>query len=267
MSLIRISTNFNIDITFPAAPFHRRLLAWLIDVIVIISYLFGLAKIMRVFSSDPGQNDYLQGFYILLFVVPLFTYHLFCEILLKGQSIGKRIMQLRVINENGGRPAISQVIIRWLIRTSDLMVMIILLNGVEASQSGGLQFLWRTGIAFLLLATDVILVNATEKHQRLGDLFAHTILIQTKQKADFADTIFLQVKDNYVPSFPQVMQLSDRDINALKGILDTARRQHDYDLADRASEKLKNHLNIQTSLSPFDFLEVLLKDYNFLTAH
>ena len=34
-----------------------------------------------------------------------------------------------------------------------------------------------------------------------------------------------------------------------------------------AANKIRNHLQIQTSLSAFDFLEVLLKDYNYLSAN
>jgi hypothetical protein len=74
------------------------------------------------------------------------------------------------------------------------------------------------------------------------------------------------VAEGYSPSFPQVMQLSDRDINALKSILDAAKKHHDYNLALNASEKIKTHLKIETSLSPFDFLEILLKDYNALAT-
>ena len=95
---------------------------------------------------------------------------------------------------------------------------------------------------------------------------AHTILIKTKQKTSIDDTIFLHIAEGYSPSFPQVMRLSDRDVNALKSILDTAKKNNDYDLAQNASEKIKRHLNIETSSSPFDFLEILLKDYNFLAG-
>ena len=38
------------------------------------------------------------------------------------------------------------------------------------------------------------------------------------------------------------------------------------DLAHTAAEKVKTHLNIETGMSPFDFLEVLLKDYNYLSV-
>lgn len=97
-------------------------------------------------------------------------------------------------------------------------------------------------------------------------MLAHTILINTRQKNSIDDTIFLQIADGYAPSFPQVMQLSDKDVNALKSILDAAKKHNDHALAQNACEKIKAHLKIESSLSPFDFLEVLLKDYNYLSA-
>jgi uncharacterized RDD family membrane protein YckC len=269
MSTIHIATNFNIDLEFPAAPFHRRLLAWLLDVLVIIFYIFVVFRFIEslvrsgVFSDGSDEGMWAT---IMLLFVPVLTYHLISELSLNGQSVGKRLMGLRVVTENGGRPAISQYIIRWLIRTSDYMVILILLYAPTAA-GGDLSFFWQVAAAFGLLITDIILVNTSKKHQRLGDMLAHTLLIRTTQRADIHDTIFTHVKDNYTPSFPQIMQLSDRDINALKSILEAAKRHHDYTLAERAAEKIKSHLHIQTSMSAFDFLEVLLKDYNYLSAN
>lgn len=269
MSTIRIATNFNIDLEFPAAPFHRRLFAWLLDIIVIIFYIFMVIRLIDYLTRTrffAGGNDEGLWATVMLLFVPVLTYHLFSEILLKGQSIGKRLTGLRVVNENGGRPSISQFIIRWLIRTSDYMIVLILLYAPTAA-TGDLRFFWQVAAAFGLLITDIILVNTSQKHQRLGDMLAHTLVIRTTQKADIHDTIFQQVTDDYTPAYPQVMQLSDRDINALKGILETARRHQDYNLAERAAEKIKAHLRIETERSPFEFLEVLLKDYNYLAAN
>jgi hypothetical protein len=39
MSVIRIMTNFNIDLEFPAAPFHRRLMAWVIELFILFLYV------------------------------------------------------------------------------------------------------------------------------------------------------------------------------------------------------------------------------------
>jgi uncharacterized RDD family membrane protein YckC len=262
--VIKVTTNFNIDLEFEAAPFYKRLLAWLLDTIVLIIYVVVAARILGSFARSAGEEMTWALFMLLL--IPYLTYHLVCEILMNGQSIGKRIMRLRVVNENGGQPSIGQYVIRWLIRTSDYMVVVILLYAPEATRSGDFSFLWKIGIPMGLLFTDLILVNS-RKQQRLGDLLAHTLLISTTKEQSISDTVFLEVADSYVPSFPQVMQLSDRDINSLKGILDTARKRHDFDLAEMASEKIKSHLKIDTTLSPYDFLETLLKDYNYLSAN
>jgi uncharacterized RDD family membrane protein YckC len=269
MSTIRIRTNFNIDLSFGAAPFHRRLFAWILDIVVIIFYIFVVFRFIEslvrsgVFADDSDEGVWAL---IMFLFLPALTYHLICELIMNGQSVGKRLMGLRVVTENGGRPAISQYIIRWLIRTSDYMVILILLYAPTMS-GVNLGFFWQIAAAFALLITDIILVNTSKKHQRLGDMLAHTLLIRTGEKADIHDTIFTQVKENYRPVFPQIMQLSDRDINALKSILDTAKKHQDYNLAERAADKIKVHLHIHSDMSPFDFLDTLLKDYNYLAAN
>ena len=258
-------TNFNIELEFPAAPFHRRLLAWIIDMLVLILYVIMAIKFLDWTERSNGVG--LTWVFFMLLLLPFLTYHLVCEITMNGQSIGKKITGIRVVNENGGQPSIGQYVIRWLIRTSDYMVLIILLFAPLATRSGNFDFLWKIGVAFSLLIIDIILVISSKKNQRLGDMLAHTLLIRANHSYTIEDTVFLDIEDTYVPSFPQVMQLSDRDINSLKGILDTARKRHDYNLAEMASDKIRNHLKIDTPLSPFDFLEVLLKDYNYLAAN
>jgi uncharacterized RDD family membrane protein YckC len=258
-------TNFNIELEFIAAPFHRRLLAWLIDLIILILYSLLAARFLTWFVKVVNEGAGWAVFMIL--ILPFLTYHLICEVTMNGQSIGKKIMGLQVVNENGGQPSIGQYVIRWLIRTSDYMLIVIILYAPRAAQTGDVDFLWKLAIAIGLLITDIILVNSSKKSQRLGDMLAHTLLIRPIQNLTIEDTVFQQVAQNYIPSFPQVMHLSDRDINSLKSILDTARKKHDFNLAEMAAEKIKDHLKIETSISPFDFLEILLKDYNFLSAN
>jgi hypothetical protein len=167
-----------------------------------------------------------------------------------------------VVNENGGKASISQFLIRCLIRTSDYMMLIIFIYTLLY----GPYAVWALLLSILLLILDIILVASSKKAQRLGDILAHTILIRTNSNESMSDTVFLQVADNYIPSFPQIMQLSDKDINAIKGILDTARKKGDFELAAMASEKIKHHLKIESDISPFDFLDILLKDYNYLST-
>ena len=185
---------------------------------------------------------------------------------MNGQSIGKKIMGLRVVDENGGKASISQYLIRWLLRLSDSWIALVILLFASGFWIGSIEkvFIVLFGLAFLI--TDIVLVVSSRKGQRIGDILAHTILIRTSTKADIEETVFQEVSDNYVPSFPQIMQLSDRDINAIKSILETAKKKNDFNMVANASEKIKSHLQIHTSLSPFDFLEILLKDYNYLST-
>ena len=258
-------TNFNIELEFVAASFPRRLLAWLIDLTILIFFGWLAIHVVQWFAKNAGFKTSIIVFTVLLII--LLTYHLICEATMNGQSFGKKMMSIRVVNENGGQPGIGQLTVRWLIRTSDMMVFSLFLSVPAAAQSANGNYFWQIAIPMGLFITDIILVNASKKNQRLGDMLAHTILIKASQKHSIQDTVFLTIADNYKPSFPQVMQLSDRDINSLKGILDTAKKRGDYHLAEMASEKIKNHLKIDTPLSPFQFLEVLLKDYNYLSSN
>ena len=273
MSIVRIPTNFNIDLDFEIPEFYRRFFALLIDLVVIYIYLIIAGAIMRnVYSGRHIYSDddlYNYSFVRLLFMVPVFVYHLVCEVTMKGQSIGKKIMGIRVVNETGGKPSISQFMIRWLLRVSDYAVLILIF--LFASYGAGVfvfipTLRWFAFLAFAFLATDVVLVVSSKKGQRIGDILAKTILIRTTAKGSIGETVFVEVADNYIPSFPQIMQLSDKDINAIKSILETSRKKGDYQIAEAASEKIKNHLHISSSMSPFDFLEILLKDYNYLSV-
>ncbi len=266
MSVIRIMTNFNIELEFPAAPFHRRLFAWIIDLVILYLYAVLAFKILKGLQVN-GSEDGSFWFVFILLLLPIITYHLLCEATMSGQSFGKKIIGIRVVNENGGQPGIGQFVIRWLIRTSDFTAVVIILVTPFAVQMGDGEFFWSMAIPMGLFFTDIILVNASKKNQRLGDMLAHTLLIKASQKHSIQDTVFLNIADDYKPSFPQVMQLSDRDMNSLKSILDTARKRGDFNLAAMATDKIKNHLKIETNLSPFEFLEVLLKDYNYLSAN
>jgi uncharacterized RDD family membrane protein YckC len=267
MSTIKVPTNFNIELEFEVPEFHRRMFSLLLDMVVQFFYILILSKIVSAIQRSSGyaSDDYAESF-AMIAMIPFFLYHVLLEITMNGQSIGKKLMGIRVVNETGGKPSYSQFIIRWMLRLSDVWLVIALLILLSGSYGSSTESVIMSAfiVAFFLL--DIILVASTKKGQRLGDILAHTILIKTNAKAHISDTVFQEVADNYVPQFPQVMKLSDRDLNAVKSILDSSLKKGDYNLALMASDKIKNHLNIQSSLSPYEFLEVLLKDYNYLSV-
>lgn len=271
MAVLKIPTNFNIDLEFEVPEFYRRIFALAIDIIVLFFYFkLAVAILQAIAVNMNGQNEdnwlNLHWFSIFLIMGPILFYHIIMEITLNGQSVGKMVMQLRVVNENGGRASLSQLFIRWMLR--DVWFILVLVMGLSKEYNGE-----KTEAVILVLVVlgffiaDIILVVSSKKGQRIGDILAKTILIRTQTKGNIEDTVFIEVADSYVPSFPQIMQLNDRDINAIKSILETARRKGDYTMAESAAAKIKNHLRIESDMAAFDLLDVLLKDYNFLSTN
>jgi uncharacterized RDD family membrane protein YckC len=242
MEKIKIPTSFNIELDFETPEFHKRFFAWLIDLIILAAYFITIMRLLNVFvPSNKGTDNDLPFLYNmsaiqLLLLVPLLTYHLFFELVMNGQSIGKKAMNIKVIGEDGGRPALHQYLIRWLTRPFDFYFF---------------------GLVGLLS------VALSKKNQRLGDMAAGTLVIKTKIEADISDTVFFELNDEYTPRFPEVMRLSDRDMNTIKGVLNNTRRYNSLDIAERLSDKIRTVLNIKEYVEPVEFLEILLKDYNY----
>ncbi|HEV7780384.1 MAG TPA: RDD family protein [Chitinophagaceae bacterium] len=270
MAVIKVPTNFNIDVEFEIPEFYRRLVALLIDVMIQYFYLriagaiYESIQSRAIWDDDTAYN--LQAVELLL-TLPVLVYHVVMEITMNGQSIGKKIMSIRVVNENGGRPSISQFLIRWLLRVSDVWIAyLVYLLLVMPHLRADLQTTFIILAALGFMVTDIVLVVSSKKGQRVGDILAKTILIRINTKGNIEDTVFIDVADSYIPAFPQIMRLSDKDINAIKSILETARKKGDFNMAEAASYKIKSHLKIESKMPPFDFLDVLLKDYNYLST-
>ena len=235
MLAVKLDTGFNIEVEFPITPFHRRLFAWLIDLTVQFAYLY----LMEMLISEVSDG-YWPGWLIVVYWLPVLFYHLIMEITLNGQSIGKKAMSIKVITLEGGQPSLSQYIIRWMFRMFDF------------------------GLFCIPAFFSVIL---SSRSQRVGDIVADTIIIDTKARTSWQDTIFTELEINYKPRYSQVMQLSDKDINTLKSIIETVRKKSDHELAFNATERIKGRLNISTDQDPYDFLQTLLKDYNYYATN
>jgi len=250
MSLVKLDTGFNIEVEFAITAFHKRFFAWMIDTVVLTAYYLLMSKLV-VSTSAPG-NTWL---YVLLGLPPLF-YHLICELTLNGQSVGKKVMAIKVITEDGGQPSLSQYLIRWVFRLVDFPVWVL-----PAIAFGALPW-W----CAIFLFGGIACVITTSHTQRIGDLVAGTIIIDTKTHTSWEDTVFTELETNYRPRFPQVMQLTDKDINTLKSIIGTVRKKSDYDLSMRIGERIKSKLRIESDQDSLDFLETLLKDYNYYST-
>ena len=71
---------------------------------------------------------------------------------------------------------------------------------------------------------------------------------------------------DYLVKFPEVLKLTDRDINTIKNVVSHFYKTHNADTANRVARKVQDVLNVSTDMYAIDFLEKLLADYNFLAT-
>ncbi|MFC4263933.1 RDD family protein [Ferruginibacter yonginensis] len=259
MASVQINTAFNVALDFEIAPFHKRLVAYFIDFILLLTYLY-FWKYMLYDVMNLGVREHM-GLDILLISVPMLFYSLLTELLMNGQTIGKKLMGIRVISLDGGEPTLGQFMLRWITKFFEWPF---LFGYIYASHIMIIIFALYT--CFFGIAV-VILIIATKNSQRLGDLAAGTVIVNAKTSMNINDTIFMEIDEaTYQVSFPQVMQLSDNDINTIKTVITQARKNNNHNVAIRIEYKVKDVLKIESRLSSVDFLEKLMEDYNYLAT-
>ncbi|MEO6220728.1 MAG: hypothetical protein ABIO81_09900, partial [Ginsengibacter sp.] len=107
----------------------------------------------------------------------------------------------------------------------------------------------------------------TKKNQRLGDIAANTVVVNTRSVFSVHDTVFMDIQqENYIVKYPEVLKLSDRDINTIKNVINVFYKNRNINTCVRVSYKVQEVLKITTDLYAIDFLEKLLADYNYLAT-
>src|SRR3954453_2577016 len=240
MAVISITTTQNIELEYDLASLGERMVATIIDLVILTGY-FILIQLFGTFSNGLFNSD-IGWITFLIIMMPVTFYSLLSETYLNGQTVGKRVMGIKVISLSGNQAAFSQYLIRWLFRLVDL---------------------WMSSF---VLAT--IMVAATEKHQRLGDIVAGTTLVKTRPRAEVDQTIYTPVADtNYVVNYPEVIQFNDSDMQLIKEVLINVRKSGNTMLAVQTMQKIESVSNIKSRHEdPVSFLYALLSDYNHLTS-
>ncbi len=257
MSIIQIATPFNIDLEFEIAEFHKRLLAYMIDFGILIIY--SLTMKYFLFTDIDDLREYI-GLAMLLISLPCMLYPVILEVLLKGQTLGKKIMGIRVISMAGGEPELGQYLMRWITRFWEWPF---LFGYIISYYTPMLSFIIGTGISGVAV---VIIIAVNKNSQRLGDLGAGTVVVNTRSDLSINDTVFMNVAQDYKVMFPDVMRLSDRDINTIKNIVTQANKKANYEMCNRVAMRVKDVLKINSNMDHLLFLEKLLEDYNYLAT-
>lgn len=234
MQTIRVRTTQNVFIDYPIAGLFDRILAFILDYLIVIAYIILAFSIM-------GSLRLLESWIIVLIIwIPALLYNLAFEIAMNGQTPGKRAMNIRVVRLDGDSPTIANYILRWILWPIDVMV------------AGSVA---------------ITLILLTQHGQRLGDLAGGTTVVKmTAREALRGQEIIQALNEDYQPQFPQVVHLSDRDITLIKEALAVNVQLGITQPMEVISDKIRSMHGIQTDLPVLTFLNTVLKDYHHLTS-
>ena len=125
---LAIRTPEGIEFSLPLAGPIVRMLAYTIDVAVILTIrqiIMQLLAPLKVFGEDIATAVNIVGFFAISLV-----YSAAAEWMWRGQTVGKRLFGLRVVDAHGFRLEPSQVIVRNLMRFIDALPAFYLVGGV-----------------------------------------------------------------------------------------------------------------------------------------
>lgn len=212
------SVSFSVRLASPVL----RAFAIGIDLLVVFGAM-SLVRLALLFTLALGEDIHGALMLIAGFVFYL-GYFMLMEWAWQGQTLGKKIMGLRVMDASARRLTAPQIVVRNLFRAIDMFPLFYAAGGVAAM--------------------------CNRRFQRLGDLAANTLVVRTHRHAHPPVRNLRDVKYNTLRDHPRLEAALRRDIGPQEALLlvrallrrdelDPAERVRLYrELADYLKEKL-----------------------------
>jgi uncharacterized RDD family membrane protein YckC len=142
-----------VEFRFTLAGVYARFLAWLLDALIVMAVTAAILVVLQLgMARFPG---FASAMGIVVYFLVDWGYAITLETAWAGQTVGKRVLSLRVIQESGVRIGFYHAALRNLARVVDRLPFLYLVGGTTALVS--------------------------RSHQRLGDLLAGTIVVRERR--------------------------------------------------------------------------------------
>lgn len=229
---VRVQTSQNVAVEYEPASIGERLLANLFDWGIYAAWLIFVFYVYQKIAPD----DHLSAFFTFFFLTfPIWSYPLLMEYFFNGQTIGKMLLNIRVVRLDGSPPSLGAYLTRWIF---------ILIDNL-----GVVPFI-------------AVLTVAINGKQRLGDLAAGTTVIRIKPALRLEELTVDELPENYAVTYPEADQLSDRDVALIKNVL----KKENEDLLILAADRVSSVLNDKPYNNARYFLEKVIDDYTYLVS-
>lgn len=194
-----------------------RFFAWFIDQLCIQA---AMALVGTAFALMEVINfNFVFALYVIAYFVISIGYGIFFEWTWRGQTIGKRLFQLRVTDVEGMRLQFNQIVVRNLLRFVDALPALYLVGGLTC---------W-----------------LNSKCQRLGDIAANTIVIRAPRIAEPDLDQLLAGKFNSLRQYPHLAARLRQNVSPIEAgvALQALLRRDEFDPVARVElfDELATH--------------------------
>ncbi len=236
---LTIATPEGVLFRLPLAGPASRLYAMMLDMAIVLGTVNGIGLLVYwIFSKAPGFG--VMVITLAEFAIG-FAYSALLEGFWNGQTIGKRLFHLRVIDQTGLPLRIEQAWVRNLMRVFDALPFAYLVGGIS--------------------------VLSTPLMQRFGDRVAGTLVVRQTPLLLPGEEFWTQQKYNSFMDYPSIaMRLRRAATPELARLIQDALRRPN-ELAPYARREIYRELAkyLQTEISPFpDELLERLSDEQYL---
>ncbi len=224
---VAFETPENIEVRYRLAGLGTRFIAWFVDqifvgILIILSVILlaivanslgaVLDEIFDVSDATPEQiGTYFVGIFLLIYGLGSFAYFSMMELWLRGQTLGKRWLGIRVVKADGFALDGVSILIRNLFRVID-----------------NVPLLW-------------IIPIASSRSQRAGDMVGGTLVVSdsapelTEVRVQLSDRTALEAEFRFDAG--KLGRLQESDFEVVERLLD---RWHE--LPDQQRETLSQRL-------------------------
>ena len=244
MSELQINTTQNVNISFKTASLGERILAFIIDLVILLSYLIAAFYIIGAMGFSDLTDRWSKIAITSILFLPAMFYTLLFEVYMEGQTLGKKVLKIKVVKIDGFQASFLDFFMRWVFRLVDVYLI------------GG------TG------AVAILSVALSKNSQRLGGMASGTAIISVKNLYSINSTILENIEDTYKATFPSVINLSDNDMRIIKDTYTIAFKGKDYKTIDKLRIKVEEITKTKKgNLRNSEYLKVIMKDYTHFTQN
>jgi len=174
---IDIVTPENVLIQYQLSGPFRRLLAYMIDLIVRVVFFSAIAFLLGLVATYVDIGGFVAAFLFLLFFALSWFYGGVLEAYWNGQTFGKRALGIRVVTITGEPIDALQAVLRNVLREIDSLTLFFL-------PMAWLIPYYPEGIGFPCFTYLVALISmtCTRRFQRLGDLACGTMVVVEQRR-------------------------------------------------------------------------------------